>query len=446
MPSSIGNRGQSPFYLPRILGVAPDSDSHCVGFARTTGRRCELPASDKRGRAQAIRVLDEGTRLLESGFENIDEILEDLAPLLLCNCHHQGQAGVLVYEWSRKVEKFHEMRRASARFLSRSPSPTTYRGSERVHLFGTNRMAYTTSESSSQRRISGTYVVETHLTERSDHSRSTRISSAPYRFNNTGQHDTSSTTATTRNQSSSHTPRTPVGSTTPQSSFETSLRELVHQYLEERVRVELERRTLYPSSSNGTNHDSQASSDSLTSNNDQEPRTTISRSGTFGPVTQTTVRAPRITVNDPTPRQQTTASSRNSAQESSEAETSTPTVREPPRAVRNPARQQTFQSGEVTRRHVEGECTICMLPLLDDDSDTPAGYEEEYDDSSSEYDEEESEAEFEHGYEHLVWCRKRCGNNFHRDCMNSWIRSFERRFEESGRQPTCPICRAEWEE
>lgn len=450
MPISIEARDQSPFYLPNILGVAPDSDSRCVGFARTTGQRCRLPASDIRGRAHASRVLDEGTRILESGEENIDEVLEELAPLLLCNRHHQWQAGGLVYDWSRKVEKFHERRHASARFLSRSPSPAAYRGGEAAQRFGTSRMAQTTTEVSYQRQISRTYVVETLLAERRDYSRSIRTSSASHRINDTEQHDTSPTTAMTMNQFRGHTPRIPLGSTTPRPSSEFNLQEVSRQYVEERVNYELERLGLYtdPSSSNGTNDVSHGSSDSPTRTNNQEPRTTVSRSGTSRPLPRMTVRNPRITVSESTRRQRTTASSTRSAQESSEAETSTPTSREPSRPARNPARQRTSRSGEVTRRHVEGECSICFLPLLDDDSDTPEGHEVEHDDDSSEHDEEESEDrhEFQNGHEDLVWCRKQCGNNFHRDCMDSWIRSFERRFEESARQPTCPICRAEWEE
>lgn len=448
MPSSIESRDESPFNLSNILGIAPDLDCYCVGFARTTGKRCRLRASDIRGRAQASRILDEGSRLLESGEECIDETLEVLAPLLLCTRWHQDQAGQLVYDWSRKVEKFHERRWASARFLSRSPSPSPSpipdHGSERARIFGATDLARSTSRVSSPRQISRTDVVERRLNERDNSSRSIRISSAPPRFSNTDQHDTIAATATTMNQ-----PRMPSVSTMSWPSSEARLNALFARFREERRGSEMEFPGLYtnPSSSTATNHVSHGSSGLRIRNNDSEPRIFTFGSG-LRPVSQMTFRAPRITASESTREQPTTVSSSRAAPARSEAETSTSPSRESSRPARNTATQPTTQSGEATRRHAEGECTICFLPLLDGNGESDERDEVERNDDPSEPDEEESEDEHESqdGYEDLVWCRKRCGNNFHRNCMDSWIHSFEDRFEEDGRQPTCPICRAEWKE
>ncbi|KAK3678667.1 hypothetical protein LTR78_001120 [Recurvomyces mirabilis] len=63
----------------------------------------------------------------------------------------------------------------------------------------------------------------------------------------------------------------------------------------------------------------------------------------------------------------------------------------------------------VLRKAVEGECPMCY-----EDIGLPSD-------------------------ENTVWCRRQCGTNFHRRCMDDWHES-----EEDG--STCPYCRAEWQE
>lgn len=76
------------------------------------------------------------------------------------------------------------------------------------------------------------------------------------------------------------------------------------------------------------------------------------------------------------------------------------------RSQRN-SRGRTTRSRNVSRQPIEGECSICLDLLLDDESSE----------------------------NRIVWCAKSCGNNFHRDCLNEWIRR--------GDSPrnSCPICR-----
>ncbi|OKL62647.1 hypothetical protein UA08_01652 [Talaromyces atroroseus] len=104
MPHSTADPRQSPRHLSDIIGVYPNYDHDCVGMAVTQGRRCRL-STNAMNRAHASRLLDEGTRLIQLGQRNIDNILEALAPLLLCRRWHQNQAADVVREWSKKVEK-----------------------------------------------------------------------------------------------------------------------------------------------------------------------------------------------------------------------------------------------------------------------------------------------------------------------------------------------------
>lgn len=438
MPSSTETPDQRPSHLSIILGVAPNVETNCVGFAKTKNRRCKLPASDICGRAQASRILDEGTRLLESGADNIDQILEELVPLLLCRRQHQNQAGQLVCEWSRKVEKFRERQLASSGFLLRSPSPAPRRDSESAR--GYRSLAQITGRGSPGPR---THIDEIASIERDENSRSIRRSpAAPPRFSDTEQLDTPSdtistpATAATMDQHRSHTP---VISATSWMSFENNLQEYFAQLAQRGVISEAERYGLYtlPSSLLGTNHIYHGFS---SRNIDHQPRIFVFESGNLRSVPQTTFSTSRSTISESNRRQSTTTSSTRSAQTRSEAETITSTSRRSARPARNPDRQHASRSGAVTRRHVEGECNICLLPLLEDESDTDR-YEVE--DSDDFY---ELPAPPRIVYEELVWCRRRCGNNFHRDCMDSWIRTFQDRFERNGRQPTCPMCRAKWVE
>ncbi|RJE25857.1 hypothetical protein PHISCL_01833 [Aspergillus sclerotialis] len=76
-------------------------------------------------------------------------------------------------------------------------------------------------------------------------------------------------------------------------------------------------------------------------------------------------------------------------------------------------------STPVTRKPVEEDCSICMLQMRDLDP-TPSTEEEDGED--------------------IVWCKARCGSNFHKTCLDPWISSCQR----DNRQTTCPYCRAVW--
>ncbi|KAB8073526.1 hypothetical protein BDV29DRAFT_135548 [Aspergillus leporis] len=84
-------------------------------------------------------------------------------------------------------------------------------------------------------------------------------------------------------------------------------------------------------------------------------------------------------------------------------------------------------------RPVEGECRICMFSFFAEVSR----------EGIREYNEKEKET-FRHRYDNQrwVWCRNDCGTNYHRHCLNEWIRTLLQKKDRKA--PTCPICRKLW--
>lgn len=69
---------------------------------------------------------------------------------------------------------------------------------------------------------------------------------------------------------------------------------------------------------------------------------------------------------------------------------------------------ETTEGEDGNRKPIEGECPICYT-------------------------------EFEAEKEAIVYCKAACGNNVHKDCMQSWIAA-------THGKATCPYCRAKWED
>ncbi|KAL5047722.1 hypothetical protein BDW71DRAFT_34341 [Aspergillus fruticulosus] len=129
----------------------------------------------------------------------------------------------------------------------------------------------------------------------------------------------------------------------------------------------------------------------------------------------------------------------------------------------------------VSRRPVEGDCTICFAPLDDDQNssspecqrelndfaiannepdglhdDTDTYEDDTYfdeddddygdsDDEDDEDDEEDVEEDNDKASGGLVWCRAFCGTNYHFQCFAQWIPQFKKRQDVS-----CPTCRRGW--
>lgn len=89
--------------LPEIIDLYPEDDRTCVGWAVSQGRRCHNP-TNAQNRRKACALLDKGTRKLETGERRIDDLLEEIAPLLLC-WRHKDQACSVVDQWKTSVRR-----------------------------------------------------------------------------------------------------------------------------------------------------------------------------------------------------------------------------------------------------------------------------------------------------------------------------------------------------
>ncbi|KAL4976443.1 hypothetical protein BDW66DRAFT_51741 [Aspergillus desertorum] len=122
----------------------------------------------------------------------------------------------------------------------------------------------------------------------------------------------------------------------------------------------------------------------------------------------------------------------------------------------------------VSRRPVEGVCTICFAPLEDDQNPSsleecqrelkdfaiannqPGGFHDDtdmdqddvyFDEDDDDYDDnDERDGEDDDSINGgLVWCRAFCGTNYHSQCFAQWIPQFKKRQDVS-----CPTCRRGW--
>ncbi|CAG8386919.1 unnamed protein product [Penicillium salamii] len=106
---------QPSLSLSEIIELEPEEEPWCAGYAPSQRRRCHI-RTNSRGRSSAMALLDKGTEKLQAG-RNIDNLLEDLAPHILCTRFHQNQASTLTSSWRRKVRSYLESQS--------SPTPST---------------------------------------------------------------------------------------------------------------------------------------------------------------------------------------------------------------------------------------------------------------------------------------------------------------------------------
>ncbi|KAE8135985.1 hypothetical protein BDV38DRAFT_250814 [Aspergillus pseudotamarii] len=105
MPSPY-SRPQATFllHLSEIIELYPEEEPWCAGYAPSQGRRCHAP-TNARNRKTAMCLLDEGTEDLYAG-RDINDLLEDLAPYVLCTRFHKNQAPELAAKWKSRVQRF----------------------------------------------------------------------------------------------------------------------------------------------------------------------------------------------------------------------------------------------------------------------------------------------------------------------------------------------------
>ncbi|KAE8168555.1 hypothetical protein BDV40DRAFT_294508 [Aspergillus tamarii] len=124
-----------------------------------------------------------------------------------------------------------------------------------------------------------------------------------------------------------------------------------------------------------------------------------------------------------------------------------PAMRSEARSSPHRARAGTTGSvrSSVIRRCVQGNCVICQLLLWEPGHSSDG---EEINNNRDGDDNEEGQAlhTLTHGKVRqereklLVWCKKRCGTNFHKSCMDRWIEACQK----DSHPVQCPICRSPW--
>ncbi|KAJ5724581.1 hypothetical protein N7493_006309 [Penicillium malachiteum] len=118
MPPSPSSQGAR--FIPnlsQIIGLEPDNEPWCAGYAYAQRRRCHARTHGY-DRIRARCLLDKGIEELRAGMK-IDDILEELAPHVLCTQNHQSQASDLAQRWKDEVQLFIQIQAQS-----RSPRET----------------------------------------------------------------------------------------------------------------------------------------------------------------------------------------------------------------------------------------------------------------------------------------------------------------------------------
>ncbi|KAJ6044030.1 uncharacterized protein N7446_002226 [Penicillium canescens] len=376
MPSRHSYVASSPLApLSEIIKLEPEKEPWCAGYAPSQGRRCHA-RTNARGRSSAMMLLNEGTKDLRAG-RSIDTLLEDLAPHVLCTRFHQSQASDLSCRWKRQVRTYLDSRVASTR-------------SARPMRLSSRSIYRETAEDDIEERTALLYQRLHDITEEVR-----RLEVAQYSLSITAN------------------------------------------------------RPIHREGRNTSVGVSSSSAGSVSSRNTPPPnlidRTVRSRS-TESP-NQSAITVPR-------PAQAQVSHQTRAVSVSSPRPSTPPTVVRVSSSTRNQDSQDV--TPQANRREVEGECGICLCNLQisqqdvdtdeeeesesndDDDDDDEEEDEEEDDDNDDDDDDEQIEAEDkeEHQDEELVWCKARCGVNFHKQCIDRWL--------ETALAPTCPACRSYW--
>ncbi|KAH0534116.1 hypothetical protein FGG08_007290 [Glutinoglossum americanum] len=95
----------------RTLNIDPDtSDFTCIGYASSQGRPCSNRITAANCRA-ACDLLDSIAATDPRDTNTLGELLEELAPTVLCRTAHQHQADKFVEQWTREIRRLVASRR-----------------------------------------------------------------------------------------------------------------------------------------------------------------------------------------------------------------------------------------------------------------------------------------------------------------------------------------------
>ena len=100
----------------------------------------------------------------------------------------------------------------------------------------------------------------------------------------------------------------------------------------------------------------------------------------------------------------------------------------------------------VIRGQLDGECSICLTPLGESEHSTNNGEGPSGNNGGNSRGGNQTKqfsapkSPFQGHAQVLVWCKRRCGANFHKSCMDQWTKACQK----DGRQAQCPMCRSSW--
>ncbi|KAL1965443.1 hypothetical protein VTN77DRAFT_5699 [Rasamsonia byssochlamydoides] len=380
--------------LQDIIKVYPNLEHHCAGSAPSKGRRCSY-STNAGNRARACALLAKGTKKLQAG-QPVDALLKELAPLVLCLRYHQYQAPDLVARWKEDIHNFRQSQQAQSRRQmsgqNGSPNSEDLAGLQEQYEVLAERVS---SALDNLHRIHDRLLIQESVVRSSRVGYYSRLETRLDRTRelNLDQWMTRVTASARRlhriiddERPLSSSPRL---STTRTESTQEQDREEPHQTAAEidpERREDRSRSSLSPRSSTSSTR----TGTSLAAETDPPTRATTSTTIVRRAVLRTSHSSSRIN-----------------------------TVTARPRKA-------------ISRRPIEKDhdCGICLNALLDNPNNSDS--DDQNNASSSENEEQEAVD--------LVWCKARCGNNFHSECLHQWIDSCNG----SGQVPTCPTCRTCW--
>lgn len=373
--------------LSQIIRLEPENEPWCAGYASSQGRRCHN-RTNAAGRSRAMHLLGHGTKALRAG-QSIEEILESLAPHVLCKRFHQSQASDLASRWKKEVQSF---------LLSQE-------------LITSPRRQSAVSESLNTRRKVSKEILELQ-----------RILA---RLQNT--HHDSAVSDSTPHNATVLSPGTGAGSTlhaSHQGLMASSSGHTEQPTRDRGVRTPI----LRQQSTSAISTQVVRPIGSISGHMEQVRRREVIPQliPTHEVSNTTTTEAAR-------PQERTQASVHMSNAESGGT---TPlhvhSRSPPPRVVQRRTEQSVISVARPhisTRRTIEGDCGICLCALQKAADDTSDGGNDT--DNKDEHKKDVGEKNKD-----LVWCKSQCGVNFHKACMDQWLRRAPR--------PTCPACRRSW--
>lgn len=393
-------------HLSLIINLDPEKEPWCAGYAPSQGRRCHA-RTNALGRSRAMELLDRGTESLLAG-RHIDDLLGELAPHVLCQRFHQDQASTLTNRWSRQVSPFVKAPQSPPRRRTIAQDPSTARRHVSIRT-PAERQRYLLSEMEQLMNELSSLEQDRHISAGSHDSGVMRDSQRAMR------------TARTRNNSLDATPS------------DYALRGNDYQRV---IRLRPWRHQLINTSVPAAGQ----SSSTVASTSGRLPAAPPSNSGA------------------------SSSPQRENHNNNSELRLHSA----------NPIRS----SSGITRRPIQGDCGICLSSLENDiweDTDDEDSDEAENEGSDGPKDDENGWEDEDDGEEYcsdtteshrsnssswngeagsadqaqhsipsterydIVWCKAKCGVNYHRDCIYQWLAldPFE--------GLSCPTCRSIWE-